>query len=102
MKTLSSCFLMICQDRPYTFADCGVVPNPTSEQLADIAIASAESHQRLIGETPKVALLSFSTKGSADHPDVSKVKLAGDILRQKAPDLAFDDELQLDAAIVPS
>jgi phosphate acetyltransferase len=101
-KTLSSCFLMIFQDRALTYADCGVVPQPTSEQLVDIAIAAAESHRRLVGETPKVALLSFSTKGSASHPDVDKVTKALELLKRRAPNLTCDGELQLDAAIVPS
>lgn len=105
--TVSSCFLMVTKDangqeRPITFADCGVVPQPTSEQLVDITLASAASHTKLVGETPRVALLSFSTKGSATHADVDKVKKAGEILRKSAPNLAMDDELQGDAAIVPS
>lgn len=102
MKTLSSCFLMVVHGRPMTFADCAVLPDPTAEQLADIALASAESHERLVGEVPRVALLSFSTKGSASHAKVDKIKAAGEILRKRAPGLAFEDELQLDAAIVPS
>jgi len=107
MKTVSSSFLMVCKnqdgsERPLTFADGGVVPNPTAAQLADIAIASAASHASLVGETPRVALLSFSTKGSAKHADVDKVIQAGEILRKNAPNLECDDELQLDAAIVPA
>jgi phosphate acetyltransferase len=79
-----------------------VVPDPTAEQLADIAISTAENHRKLTGEEPRVAMLSFSTKGSASHPSVEKVQKATSIAKQKKPDLIIDGELQLDAAIVPS
>jgi len=103
ISTLSSCFLMLLPDgRAYTYADCAVVPDPSAEQLVDIAIASAETHRRLVGVAPRVALLSFSTKGSAEHPHVSKVREATELLRERGHELNSDGELQLDAAIVPA
>jgi len=100
-RTLSSCFLMLFPKRAMTFADCGVVPDPTEEQLVDIALSSAESHRRLVGEAPRVALLSFSTRGSASHPKVGKMARATKLLKQRSPNLTCDGELQVDAAIVP-
>jgi phosphate acetyltransferase len=87
-------------ERALTYADCAVVPDPNPEQLAQIAVASAASHRRLTGEAPKVALLSFSTRGSAEHARVTKVRGALEIARRLAPDLAIDGELQFDAAFV--
>ncbi len=102
-KTVSSMFLMVLPGgRPVTFADCAVVPNPDPEQLASIAVASAKTHEMLIGEKPLVAMLSFSTKGSASHEDVDKVLRALDLVREKAPALTVDGELQFDAAFDPS
>ncbi|HEX9654286.1 MAG TPA: phosphate acetyltransferase [bacterium] len=86
--------------RVLTYADCAVVPQPNSEQLADIAISSAATHENLTGEQPMVALLSFSTKGSARHEMVEKVQRALEIVKAKKPDLKIDGELQADAALV--
>jgi phosphate acetyltransferase len=101
VKLVSSFFLMELPERVLTYADCAVVPDPNPEQLAQIAIASAASHQRLTGETPRVALLSFSTRGSAEHARVAKVRSALELARKLAPALAIDGELQFDAAFVP-
>jgi len=101
IQTVSSCFLMVLPGRTLTYGDCGVVPDPDEDQLVDIAVATAESHRRLVGTAPKVALLSFSTKGSAEHPHVTKVRNAAAKLRERAPGLTSDGELQLDAALVP-
>ncbi len=101
-QQVSSFFLMQFADRCWTYADCGVVPNPTAEGLADIAINAADNHQKLTGETPQVAMLSFSTAGSADHPDVIKVRTATAMVREKRPDLYVDGEMQFDAAILPA
>lgn len=106
LKTVSSCFIMVLpsymgEQRTMLFADCAVVPNPDAEQLADIAMSTATTYRSLLGEEPKVAMLSFSTKGSAEHELVDKVRAAMEVMRQRGADFAFDGELQLDAAIVP-
>jgi len=98
---VSSCFEMVFpDDKVLTFADCAVVPNPTAEQLADIAIATAKTHESITGEQSVVAMLSFSTKGSATHKMVDKVKEATRIAKEKNSALIVDGEFQADAAII--
>ncbi|MGB9663649.1 MAG: phosphate acetyltransferase [Ignavibacteria bacterium] len=100
ISIVSSFFLMVLPDKVYAFADCAVVPNPNEEQLADIAISTADNFSKLVGEEPLVAMLSFSTKGSAEHEMVDKVRNATQIVKKKRPDLKVDGELQFDAAVV--
>lgn len=99
---VSSFFLMVLPDgRPVTYADCGVNAAPSPEQLASIGIDAAQNHRFLTGQEPKVAFLSFSTKGSAEHPAVDAVAEAVGHARRQRPDLAIDGELQFDAAFDP-
>lgn len=107
VRLVSSCFFMVHpnprwgEDGVLVYSDAGVNPNPDAEQLADIAILAARFWSRFLRQPPRVALLSFSTKGSGgDHPDVVKVRRAGEIARARAPELAIEDELQADAALI--
>ena len=97
--TISSCFLLVLPDgTPITYGDCGVVPDPSPDQLASIAISTATTHEQLAGEGARVAMLSYSTKGSADGTRVERVREATEIVRQRIPSLAVDGEMQFDAA----
>lgn len=85
----------------FIFSDCGLNPKPTREELSEIAISSSESYQQIVGNAPKIAMLSYSTHGSAASEDVDKVREATQLTKEKAPNLLVDGELQLDSAIVP-
>ncbi|MDR1600451.1 MAG: phosphate acetyltransferase [Oscillospiraceae bacterium] len=108
ISVVSSCFLMEIPDNPYApdglmvFGDCAVIPDPNADELAAIAIASAQTARTLGGLDPRVAMLSFSTKGSAKHDRVTKVQEATAKAKALAPDLKIDGELQADAALVES
>ncbi len=108
MKTVSSVFLMVTNTPEFgengvmCFADCAVNPNPDAQALAEIAVSTAASCKSFLGADARVAMLSFSTKGSASHDDCNKVIEALDIARKLAPELAIDGELQADAALIPS
>jgi len=107
ITSVSGSFLMILpeflgqKEKAFVFADCAVIPDPDPNQLVSIAVSSAKTFKDLVGEEPRVAMLSFSTKGSAKHKMVDKVTEATDMLKDFAPDLEVDGELQLDAAIIP-
>lgn len=100
-KTASSFFVMSREDKWKVLADCGFIVDPTVEQLACIAGTTAASTKALLGVDPKVAMLSFSTRGSASHPNVDKVRQAAELAKQKYPEYLIDGELQGDAALVP-
>lgn len=108
IKVVSGAFIMFTETKQYgedgilVFADCAVMPNPNAEELAQIAIASAQTTRSLVGVEPKVAMLSFSTKGSAKHEMVDKVAEATRIAKELDPTLLIDGELQADSALVPS
>ena len=99
---VSSCFMLVMPDgRPVAFGDCGVVPDPDADQMASIAISTARTFVALVDSEPRIAMLSFSTKGSAEHARVDKVRLATALVGERVPNLVVDGELQFDAAWVP-
>ncbi len=107
VRTVSSAFYMLvppfrgADDEVLTFTDCAVVPDPSARQLADIARAAAVDRARIVGDEPRVALLSYSTMGSADGPSVSRIREALEMLRSEVPTLIVSGELQADAALLP-
>ena len=107
ISVVSGAFLMFTQTPEYgengilVFADCAVMPNPTAKELAEIAVTTAKTTRALVGVEPRVAMLSFSTKGSAQHELIDKVVEATRLAKEMAPDLQIDGELQADAALVP-
>ncbi|MFQ5766768.1 MAG: phosphate acetyltransferase [Acidobacteriota bacterium] len=107
IRTVSSFFLMVHHDTcwghdgAFIFADCGMVQSPSVDELAEIALLSARSATQLLGCVPRVAMLSHSTRGSADHPAIRRVREATSMVRERRPDLCIDGEIQVDAAIVP-
>jgi phosphate acetyltransferase len=103
VSVVSSSFLMVLSDgKVLTYGDCGVLPDPDAAQLASIAVSTARTHQLLLNEEPVVAMLSFSTKGSAKHPLADKVIEATQLAKESNPNLKIDGELQFDAAYVPA
>jgi phosphate acetyltransferase len=108
IRTVSSAFLMVHPDEKFgergamMFGDCAVLPDPAPEQLADVAIACADAAKAMLGVEPKVAMLSFSTAGSAEHDKVNRVREALAIVKGRRPELQVDGEIQFDAAMIPS
>jgi phosphate acetyltransferase len=106
IETVSSSFYMVVPEfrgvgpEVLTFTDAGVVPSPTAQQLADIAVAATDARRRIVGDEPRVAFLSFSTHGSALGPEVDRVRAAFHLFRERLPDVAADGELQADAALI--
>jgi len=108
LRSVSSSFYMVLsperadgEERVLTFSDCAVIPSPDASQLAEIALAAARARRAVVGDEPRVAFLSFSTRGSAEGPEVERVRAAAERFRQIAPEIASDGELQADAALVP-
>ncbi|HEX8317642.1 phosphate acetyltransferase [Longimicrobium sp.] len=108
IRTVSSTFYMVVPpfrgqgEEVLSYSDAAVVPDPTAEQLADIAVAAADARRKVVGDEPRVAFLSYSTKGSAAGPSIDKVRRALEIFREKAPGIPADGELQADAALIES